>query len=189
MKLSKVLLTVSLLIVCSIGPAAPIQLQAIDGRTEFVALGKPAMLRIAGKGTGPQGTLKVDGVGLSGELTVNMASLTTGIDLRDDHMKNKYLEVVKFPVSKLIFEKSQLASSIDPLTEKKADLPFSGQLNLHGITKPIDGKYTITPDGKNFNVVATYSINLSDFKIDIPSYMGIKVADKVNIEANFTLKR
>ena len=66
-----------------------------DGKVTFLAIGKPAMIKIVGEGTGPHGDLTIFDDKLQGTLTIDMKKLTTKIELRDDHMKNKYLEVFK----------------------------------------------------------------------------------------------
>jgi polyisoprenoid-binding protein YceI len=85
-------------------------------------------------------------------------------------MKNKYLETAKFPEAKLTF----------------AGLPFSAQMKtfkakllLHGVEKEIFGTCTVA--GGDLKTLADFEITLSDFNIEIPSYMGIKVADKVKV--------
>src|SRR4051812_9417558 len=73
------------------------QLIPADGSTEFLAVGKPSFLKILGKGKGPEGTLKVVDGQASGAFTVHLSDLTTNNDMRDHHMKEKYLEVSKYP--------------------------------------------------------------------------------------------
>ena len=42
-------------------------------------------------------------------LVVELGGLTTGVDLRDKHMRERYLEVPKFPTASLVIEKACLA--------------------------------------------------------------------------------
>ncbi len=100
-------------------------------------------------------------------IVVDMKSLTTGLDLRDDHAKNKYLEVGKYPEA--------------VLTEATGENGVgSGILKFHGQEKPVKGTYTIS--GKNLK--ADFDIKLSEFGIADINYKGIGVEDKVKIEVN-----
>src|ERR1700730_891725 len=67
-----------------------------DGHVSFQASG-PAGMTI-------EGTTAVLGLADQGDnivITVPLANLTTGITLRDRHMKEKYLEVPKYPSATL----------------------------------------------------------------------------------------
>ena len=155
---------------------------AENGNTSFVAIGKPAMLRIKGAAKGPEGKLNLDQRKVSGVLSLDMSKLHTGLDLRDEHMQKKYLEVGKFPKSELKLD-SLSVPALAPGASIK-DIPFEGTLSLHGETKTVKGTAQVNVKGEEYEIIATFSLNLSDFKIDIPSYMGIKVADTVNVEVS-----
>lgn len=167
--------------------ATTIELRAASGKVKFLAIGKPAMLRIGGEGTGPEGKIAIEDKKISGELKVDLRSLNTGIDLRDEHMKNKYLEIATYPMATLTLNRVELEKVPAELVGKLTSQKFTGTLSFHGISKPVDGVFDVEADGKNLNVKAQYSVKLSEFNIEIPSYAGIKVADKVDIETSFTV--
>ena len=60
---------------------------------------------------------------------------------------------------------------------------FRATLSLHGIAREITGTYTI--EGAQLKSNAQFEIKLSDFKIDTPVYLGVKVADVVKINVTF----
>ncbi|WP_415061145.1 YceI family protein [Bdellovibrio sp.] len=177
----------SVLLVSGIVHAATIDLRASSGKMKFLAIGKPAMLRIGGEGSGPEGKIAIDNKKVSGELKVDLRSLNTGIDLRDEHMKNKYLEVGSYPTATLTLNSFELAKAPAEIEGKLDGQKFTGTLAFHGISKPVEGVFDVEADGKNLNVKAKYSVKLSEFNIDIPAYAGLKVADKVDIETSFTV--
>jgi polyisoprenoid-binding protein YceI len=156
---------------------------------QFIAIGKPAMLKIKGKSEDLKGKIKIDDKQWSANLLVNLSSLTTGIDVRDKHMKEKYLEVAKFPTAELTINNMKLIDSIEKIKNNQSDQEFKGELDLHGVKKPVSGFYSIESVDNKVKIVAKFTMNLSDFKIDIPTYIGIKVADKVDIETKFDLKK
>lgn len=70
---------------------------SVKGMSVFDSVGKPSMLKIHGDGAETSGLLKIDHTLITGEFTAHLTSLKTGIDRRDEHMKNKYLEISRFP--------------------------------------------------------------------------------------------
>lgn len=165
-------------------PKASVRMQSLsfketDGKVSFLAVGKPAMIKIVGEGPGPQGTLTLMDGKLSGTLTIDMTKLTTKIELRDDHMKNKYLEVGKYPTSIITFKDYDL--KLKSLTSKEVEQPFSADLQLHGITKPVTGTIKLSKDNLSFKGIATFKIKVTDFMDTLPSYAGIKIADDVEV--------
>jgi polyisoprenoid-binding protein YceI len=168
----------------SIKAAAPAEGKSLSfkeagGKVEFLAVGKPAMIKIVGEGPGPQGDLKIVDDKLQGTLSIDMTKLTTKINLRDDHMKNKYLEVGKYPTAEIIFKDQPF--KLSELSTEGSEKPFSADLKLHGITKPVSGKIKLSQSQTNVSGVATFKITVTDYLDTLPSYAGIKVADEVEV--------
>lgn len=146
-----------------------------SGAVSFVAKGNPGFMKIEGKSSeGIQGKLE----GSRGVFVFPLKTLETGIDLRDEHMKENYLEVEKYPVSRLEVLEAKEISSIGGSSSG----PFTGKLTLHGVTKEVSGNYKL----EGPNLTASFSIKLSDFGISIPSYMGVTVADTVDVTGELT---
>lgn len=151
----------------------------------FNAVGKPGFLRINGEGAVPQGTIVLDGdVRLvKADLKVPLGTLKTGIDLRDEHMKNKYLDVGKFPDATFHAADVKLPAGGIP---KEMDVP--GSLTIHGVTKQITAPVTLSRDGQTLTGETEFEVKLSDYGIDIPSFMGVTVAETVKIHCKFAAK-
>lgn len=146
----------------------------------FTAVGKPSMLKISGKSDKPiEGQLKFDGKSLSGIASFDLNSLSTGISLRDSHMKEKYLETTKYPKSTLTFSQVAVPPSLGV-----QDAPFKGTLLLHGIRKVVTGSLTITPGRESAEIKAKFAIQLDDFKISQASFSGITMAKEVNLQVS-----
>lgn len=164
-------------------PALSVGVQ--PGRVEFDAVGWPSALKIHGQGGGLEGRLRVEGAAVSGAVAFELQSLTTGIALRDRHMKEKYLETARFPratltLSHIALDKVPSAESFGPVT-----VSFGGTLSLHGVEKPIAGEARISRAGSSVTTTASFEINIRDFGIAVPSYMGITVAEKVQVRVGF----
>jgi polyisoprenoid-binding protein YceI len=156
---------------------------AKGGEVEMLAKGKPSFIKIQGKGTAAQGELQVDGTKVSGELAFDLQTLTTGLTTRDDHMKNKYLEVAKFPKAILSLKEVKSLTTWTTQSPKLDGATFEAMLTLHGETKPVSGKFSMTEDSQ---VNAEFSIKLSDFKVSTPSFSGVTVADLVEVKVKIT---
>lgn len=106
---------------------------------------------------------------LTGEFDVKLAAFTTGIDLRDKHMRDKYLETAKFPNAHLSIVGAKAGE-------------WSGTLQLKGQTKPVHGVYTLAADG---TATAEFTVSLADFSnIGVPSYLGVSVAKDVAVKVS-----
>jgi polyisoprenoid-binding protein YceI len=103
--------------------------------------------------------------------------------MRDKHMKEKYLEVEKFPRAELTIQKVTLPLSLKQAGASLPGVPFQGILKLHGLEKPVFGTMTLKHDGdSSASVDAAFSLKLTDFGIQIPSFAGITIADQVEIK-------
>lgn len=154
-----------------------------SSKVGFLAVGKPGFLKIKGEGGRLKGRLAADQGSLKGDLTAQLAPLKTGVDLRDSHMHDKYLETKTHPTADLILETIKFEKGTDGPCE------FSGSLVLKAVKKPIKGSCEVVGIGKDsLQVKANSDIKLEDYPIGVPSYLGVTVADKVTIEVEFDAK-
>ena len=141
----------------------------VTGSATWQAVGNPGFLRINGEGGKVEGVTKDEGGKTSGVFKVKLADYTTGMGLRDTHMKDKYLEVAKFPYAVL---------TLDPVVATEAEFKWTGKLELKGETKPVSGVATY----KAGKLSATFAVSIKDFPaIGVPSHLGVTVADVVNV--------
>lgn len=145
-------------------------------------------------GTGPMG-FKIDGKtkavdvkddGKTLSVIVNLKDLDTGITLRDKHMRDKYIEVEKFPEAKLDVPLDALKV---PEDGKALDGEGKGTFSVHGQSKEIAFKYKATCKAGVCDVEGTADINYKDYGINVPSYMGITVKPELVVRTTFQLKK
>ncbi|MCM2277909.1 MAG: YceI family protein [Oligoflexia bacterium] len=153
-----------------------------ESSIEFVAVGKPKAIKILGKGSAAKGQLHWDQGKGSGKISFALDSLDTGIRLRDEHMKKRYLETARYPEALL-----QIASVGIPPARANGSfsvekVPFTGQLTLHGVTRPVQGRASLVRDGNDLQIDSEFEIKITDFRIEVPSYMGITVANEVQVQ-------
>lgn len=135
------------------------------------------------KTTSLSGTL-VPGSGrplpLSGELSVDLTSIDTGIDLRNRHLREKYLEVAKGSgYDKAVLSGIRVNDAADEAFQGRT--AFSGTLLLHGGSHPVSGTAEIRRQGEHVRVQARFALALTDFGIEPPEYLGVGVANRLLI--------
>ena len=122
-----------------------------------------------------------------GSLTVNLRTLDTGIGLRNEHLRENYLEVGKGAG----FDTATLSeidlNGFNPHTEGKGS--FTGVLSLHGVSKAVTGAVEIRQSGAGLRVKASFPVQLSDYSVRTPRYLGIGVKDTVQVEVAFAASR
>lgn len=155
--------------------------KAGDGSASFKGIG-PAGFKI--EGSTPNVSLKDDGKTLT--VVVNLKELATGIELRDKHMRDKYLEVEKFP-------EATLAVPLDAITwaadGAKSDGTAKGTFSVHGKSKEVSFKYKMTNTGGTVAIEGEAAVNFKDFDVNVPSYMGITVKPDITVFSKFSAKK
>jgi len=146
------------------------QVALAESSVKWEGTGSPGFLSIEGKGGKVKGTTTTDKDGkVSGKFEFDLSTLDSGIDLRNQHMKNKYLEIKKFPTANL---------TLDPtVIPKSGYFNWTGSLTLHGVTNKVSGVAFL--EGKQ--IEAKFSIETPDYKIKKATYLGVGLDDKINI--------
>jgi len=148
-----------------------------DCHVNFLASG-PAGMKI--EGSTPD--LSVADQGDNIVITVPLANLTTGISLRDRHMKEKYLEVAKYPTATLTVARSALKL---PSGGDKVEADAPSTVNIHGQARPVTVHYEAKRDGSAFATRGKFHINMTEFGITVPSYLGVTVKPDIDVSASF----
>lgn len=141
------------------------------GKCEFFAKASVGVLEFTGTGCTIEGKPKIEGGKVSGTFTVDMTKLDSGIELRTDHMRNKFLEVSKFPVS-----------TLELIAFAETGGTFTAELTMHGIKKPITGTADKTSTGYAFK----FDVKTSDFGIVKAGYKGIEIGENILVSGSIT---
>ena len=113
------------------------------------------------------------------EFAVQLATLQTGIELRDRHMRDEVLEVQRFPVATLRVPNAPLATASTSGTTR-------AELTVHGQTHPMEVSFQVAQRG-GYDVTATFRMDLRDYGLTAPVYLGVKVKPEVDVSADFHL--
>ena len=124
---------------------------------------------------------------------VDLASLDTGILLRDEHMRDNFLETKKYPKAVFKVKKIMLESPGKLVDGKPLKLMAEGDLSIHGNTvkKNIPVKVTYFKEsdfthnrfkhGDVIKIQSTFDVPLAEHKIKRPEILWQKLTDTVAI--------
>jgi polyisoprenoid-binding protein YceI len=146
-----------------------------ESKVGFLATGSPGFLTIKGEGgklSGECRPLNKKKGHVECFLSVDLSHLTTGIDLRDSHMRDKYLEVKKHPKAFL---------NIGSVPTGDGEYDIQGILTIKGVSKPVTTRIKISTTNQIKEISAQLQVTLSDYPIGVPSYLGVTVAKEVEI--------
>ena len=129
---------------------------------------------------------------LKGSFVVTVASMKTGIALRDKDMKSEeWLDAEEYPEITFTIKK---VSAIKTTEDNKLQAEVTGDFTVHGVTKDIVTDATMTyldenektravAPGDLLGVEAKFTITLSDYDVD-NIVLGRKVSDKIDVTVN-----
>jgi len=122
---------------------------------------------------------------LTGEISMDLATIDTGISLRNRHLREKYLEVAKGKgFDRAVLSEIHLNDADSEAFEGRT--AFTGHLLLHGVKHPVEGTAEIRREGLGRRVRAEFTLVLTDFGITPPEYLGVGVASKLLVRAQFS---
>lgn len=153
---------------------------------------KAPMETFTGKTSKVSGTIDLDPQQLADAITVkievDMASLDTGIALRNRHMCENHLHPDKFP--KAVFTGGTLADlSGRQLAEgKPVTGTISGEMQLHGVKKPLSAKVEMTQRDGVLHVVARFGVTLADYGIPRPQFLMMKLGETQSVTVDLVAK-
>ncbi len=130
------------------------------------------------------GALQVDPTDLStasGTVSVPIASLRTGIDLRDRHLRGEdWLDAARNPDATFELVRVERARALQP--NQDARLRVVGRFTLHGVTREVRAMVRAKWDGaQRLRARARFSIKLDEFGVSINPAVRLKVSNDIRI--------
>jgi hypothetical protein len=118
---------------------------------------------------------------------IDLNTLDTGIELRNRHMRDSYLETKKYPFAEFT---GTFSPSIDLSSHSTQRVVTKGMFTLHGISNMLEIPGTITPVNQNQLLLkAEWTVKLSDFNIQIPRVVFYELSEVQTIKLEATLTR
>ncbi len=138
------------------------------------------------------GYVLIDGPALSADvggddteiyLEVDLASIDTGIGLRNRHMRDNYLEVQRYPYAS--YRASIVRVTAGPGGAFRVD--SRGAMTIHGVTRPVEIPCDVTPEARGYRARCSFQVLLTDYQIEIPSIMFLKLSNEIRLELDFAV--
>ena len=152
-----------------------------SGASVLVSMHGPAGLNIEGN------TRELAISERDGELVfqVPLSGVDTGIGLRNRHMRG-YLDVAHFPHAELRVPRN---SVVFPNPGKAIESDVPGTLTIRGLSRPCSVHYRAEQGaGNELHVRAATRIDMRDFGIEVPAYLGVRVDPTVAIQVDFSVR-
>jgi polyisoprenoid-binding protein YceI len=115
---------------------------------------------------------------------VDLNSLKTGNGLRDRHMRDDYLKTDKYQFTNIKGKITEAAK----ISDTEYNIKAATKMYIHGVTRDIviTGKIFKLQNG--FKIKSNYNIKLTDFKIEIPKFMFMRLNENIKLDLDFTVK-
>jgi polyisoprenoid-binding protein YceI len=157
----------------------------IDPAGSEITWDLPATLHtVHGKVPKLSGTVETE-AGLKARVVVEAAPMATGNEKRDATMRERVLEVAKFP--EIVFESDAIEADTSKLA---AGQPIAGKvkgtLTVHGKALPIECVVQAKPEGNAVTLSGGFALAWKRYELWDPSFGIIKVREPIQVK--FRLK-
>lgn len=115
---------------------------------------------------------------------IDLATLDTGIRLRNKHMRDSYLETDQFPYAEFMGSLVQVPSLPEGDT---VDVVAKGTFTIHGVAREIEVEGTLARRGDELRFSAAWSVALSAHDIQRPAIVAYQLSDVVTVRVEGVL--
>lgn len=171
-----------------------------DGGSRIQFISDAPLETITGVSNHVTGELTVDtaNVGAArGTVRVRVASIRTGIDLRDEHLRSaNWLDATRWPDATFEITGVEGAGQLQP--NQVANLRIRGRFSIHGVTRDIvaNARVRFIPltdemrsnhiEGDVIRAQASFRVQLTDYNVSVPLPVRLKVANEIRV--NVTIR-
>lgn len=123
--------------------------------------------------------------GATGRLRVDARTLKTGIELRDEHMRDRHLHTAQYPYVEFVLESvNGLPATL--IAGTQATCQVTGDFTVHGKTHRITVPASViwrkrSDTDQHLEIVATFPIKLDDYGVPRPKALFLKLAETLDI--------
>jgi len=160
---------------------------------EVVFASKAPMESFEGRTDQASGTIVADfanlGAGCEVRIAVDLASLKTGIGMRDTHMRERHLETETYPQAVFSGSRVVAATPASLAPGGTARVTVAGTFDLHGVAREVElpVELALAADG-TLTVRAQFNVLLTDHQIDRPKVLMLKLADEQKVSVVLTAR-
>ena len=119
----------------------------------------------------------------SGELVVQglVKSFKFKSPLMEEHFNENYMESDKLP-------KTSFKGKIVGYDGKTGSYEVDGDLTIHGVTNKVKTKVTVSNASGKLGVAGTFTVKLSDYKLEVPAMAKKTLAETAKISIKLELE-
>ncbi len=123
-----------------------------------------------------------------GEIQVDISQFKSDSGMRDQRIRNDYLESAKYPMA--VFDPTKITGLPDSYVDGQSyDFTVTGNLTVHQTTREVTFDVTASLQGNTLTGTATTTISLSDFGVGPISILGmLNTEDKAVLTMNFVAR-
>lgn len=112
--------------------------------------------------------------------TVIIKDFRFKLDLMKEHFNENYLESHRYP--KAVFKGKIAKFDLKDINEAEQEFLIRGKLTIHGKSKEIVVKALLKKVKEGIQITSDFPISISDFDIEIPNRVALKISKTVNTE-------
>ena len=122
-----------------------------------------------GRSEGVTGSLTIDGTTVTeATFEVDMTTFESDQSRRDGQFEGRIMEVDEFPTATFVLtEPIELGE--EPAEGARVEVEATGDLTLHGVTRPVTIPLVAQLDGSTIAVDGSVTVTFADYEIDDPS--------------------
>jgi len=169
---------------------APLTVQVEGGVVQFESETNLPVVSVHGKASTLHAEVQADRTAdalqiqqISASLPVK--SISTGLGLRDEHMRKYIFTKADGSVPDLQFNAANIRCAVQ--TGKETPCNVAGTLTIRGVERPFAITLKVKSESSSvFKVAGSAALKLSDYGIERPSQLGVQSEDEVKLTIQFT---
>ena len=171
-----------------------------DGGSRIQFISDAPLETITGVSSNVTGSVQVDPNDLAhthGTVQVRVASIRTGVDLRDEHLRSdNWLDAGRFANATFEITSVEGAQRLSP--NQVTNVRIHGHFSIHGVTHDIvaNARVRLIPltdelrsqhiDGDVIRAQASFRVLLTDYNVSVPLPVRLKVSNEIRV--NVTIR-
>lgn len=143
---------------------------------------------VTGRTDDVTGTFTIGDTGLTldaAELTVDVASIATDSDNRDEYFRSQAMNVSEYPTATFTLTEPVTLDSA-PASGEVVKTQATGELTLAGKTQTVTAEIELKSDGTTAEIAGSIPITFADFGVEAPSLGFVSVEDSGSVEFQLT---
>jgi polyisoprenoid-binding protein YceI len=171
-------------------PPTPLNVQVEGGVVQFDSGTNVPVVSVHGKTNALRADVRAGRTADALEIeqiqaTLPVKSISTGMGLRDEHMRKYIFTKSDGSMPDLQFKAANLRCAVQAGHE--APCSINGTLSIRGVEKPFAITLKVKQEaGSVFKAAGSAAVKLSDYGIERPSQLGVQAEDEVKLTIQFT---